>query len=281
MSLSNLVVREQYTGDGANTTFAIPADPVFDDSTEIKVYVGDTLQTEGAIQDYTLTGAPDTDSFHVNVEFNTAPANGAVVTVLRDISLTQALDLISAGTVNLATLEKHLDGIVAKIQQVNEELRRAPKLKVTSALEDVNLPDPMGEYVLRWNAAGTDLEAVSAAEAITGSTGGSYSEFTEHSVSDGQSATDLAGETVDGDTYSSAVYEYEIKRGTTVLANGRISLQYLNSTWVVNDGGYEANIAHGVTFSVSQITSVAQLRAALDSGAGNGTIKLSRRLIEA
>ena len=74
MALSNLVVREQYTGNGSNTTFAIPSDPIFDDSAEIKVYSGDTLQTEGALQDYTLTGAPDADSFHTNVEFNTAPA---------------------------------------------------------------------------------------------------------------------------------------------------------------------------------------------------------------
>lgn len=109
----------------------------------------------------------------------------------------------------------------------------------------------------------------------------SWGAWVEHDVTDGQSATDLTSETVDGATYSSAIYECEILRGTTVLANGRIALQYVNATWRVVQGGFLANEAHGVTFSVSQTTTVAQLRAALDSGAGNGTIKLSRRLIAA
>ena len=109
----------------------------------------------------------------------------------------------------------------------------------------------------------------------------SWGAWVEHDVTDGQSATDLTSETVDGASYSSAIYEVEILRGTTVLANGRIALQYVNSTWRVVTGGFMAEEANGVTFSVSQTTTVAQLRAALDSGAGNGTIKLSKRLIPA
>lgn len=107
--------------------------------------------------------------------------------------------------------------------------------------------------------------------------------WTEHNVTDGQSATDLTGETVDSDDYSSALYEYEIIRGTTIVASGRLAIQDVNSSWRVVDGGYmigEAEV-HGVTFSVSQSGTVATLRAALDSGAGSGTIKLSRRLIAA
>lgn len=109
----------------------------------------------------------------------------------------------------------------------------------------------------------------------------SWGAWVEHAVTDGQSATDLTSETVDGASYSSAIYEVEILRGTTVLSNGRLALQYVNSTWRVVTGGFIAEEASGVTFSVSQTTTVAQLRAALDSGAGNGTIKLSKRLIPA
>jgi hypothetical protein len=109
----------------------------------------------------------------------------------------------------------------------------------------------------------------------------SWSAWTEHETTDGQSATDLTGETVDGASYSSAIYEVEIIRGTTVVSNGQIALQYVNGTWQVVKGGFISTIADGVTFSVSQTTTVAQLRAALDSGAGDGTIKLSKRLIPA
>lgn len=124
------------------------------------------------------------------------------------------------------------------------------------------------------------VDDISGGSASTVSTT-SWGAWSEHAVTDGQSATDLTGETADGASYSSVIYEVEILRGTTVLASGRIALQYVNTTWRVVTGGFIAEEANGVTFSVSQTTTVAQLRAALDSGAGNGTIKLSRRLVPA
>lgn len=110
---------------------------------------------------------------------------------------------------------------------------------------------------------------------------GGFSAAVEHAVTDGQAATDLSGETIDFASYSSAYYHVEILRGTTVIANGNITIQDLNGTGRVLTGQFICDEAHGVTFSVSQASTVAQLKAALDSGAGNGTIKLSRRLFAA
>lgn len=115
------------------------------------------------------------------------------------------------------------------------------------------------------------------------STSGSSSEgsgpWTEHAITDGQAATDLAGETLDLDEYSSAIYNVEIIRGTSVISNGVMAIQSLNGVGRVVLGLFMAEEPHGVTFSVTQSLTVVQLKAALDSGAGNGTIKLSRRLI--
>lgn len=111
-----------------------------------------------------------------------------------------------------------------------------------------------------------------------GSLVSSSSGWSRHTVTDGQAATNLSGETVDGTLYTSAIYEYEILRGTTVISNGRFSLQYLNSVWRISPGFDEGDLS-GVTFSVTQATTIAQLKAALDVGAGNGTIKTSRRLV--
>ena len=108
---------------------------------------------------------------------------------------------------------------------------------------------------------------------------GGWSPYTEHSVTDGQSATSLSGESWTAADYSSVEYDFEIIRGTTVNANGSLSLQDQNGTWRVALGPYRGDI-HGVTFSLSG-TTTQQLQAALDSGAGDGTIKLSRRLIPA
>ena len=52
--------------------------------------------------------------------------------------------------------------------------------------------------------------------------------FITYNFTDGQSATDLTGETEDGDEYTSVFYVFEIIRGTTVMANGNFVVQYLN-----------------------------------------------------
>ena len=97
---------------------------------------------------------------------------------------------------------------------------------------------------------------------------------TEFAVTNGQSASNLAGMSFDGDVFSSIKMEAEIIRGTTVFANVPLAMQYLNSTWRVILGANLSNELHGVTFSVSQTTTVGQLRAALNSGTGDGTIKI-------
>jgi hypothetical protein len=113
--------------------------------------------------------------------------------------------------------------------------------------------------------------------ATGGGGGGGESPFAEHSITDGQSATALTGETIDFDDYSSAIYDAEVIRGTTVIANGQVFVQDLNGTGQIKVGVFTQN--HGVTFSLSQVGTVGTLRAAASSGPGNGTIKLSRKLV--
>lgn len=112
---------------------------------------------------------------------------------------------------------------------------------------------------------------ISAADVPTG--------WSQHDVTDGQSETALAGETVDLSLYSSAFYDVEIKRGTTVISSGRLSVQGLNGTGRVVVGEFISEEPHGVVFSVTQVGTVVTLCAALDSGAGDGTITVSRRLV--
>lgn len=109
--------------------------------------------------------------------------------------------------------------------------------------------------------------------------GGGFSAFVTHSVTDGQSASSLVGETFLSASYSAVDYFFEIIRGTTVNANGEFSAQKQNGTWRISLGPYRGDI-HGVTFALSG-TTTQQLTAALNSGAGNGTIKLSKRYITA
>lgn len=96
----------------------------------------------------------------------------------------------------------------------------------------------------------------------------------KHAITNGQSATNLTGETFDGTVYTSMIYNYEIIQGTTILATGDFSVSYLNGTWVLNQGTGRGT-AHGITLSLTQATSIGQIQAA-ESGSGNGTIKLKR-----
>lgn len=112
-------------------------------------------------------------------------------------------------------------------------------------------------------------------------TSGLSSPWIKHSVTDGQSAADLTGETVDFSIYSSVEFDVEIIRGTGTFSSGSggLAIQNVNGTGRLLTGEFLANEAHGVTFSISQVGTVAQLRAALSSGPGSGTIKLLKNLV--
>lgn len=106
------------------------------------------------------------------------------------------------------------------------------------------------------------------------------SSWTTHAVTDGQAADDLDGETVDLLLYTSALYDYEINRGSyTVVANGSFAVQTVGLSSRVLMGLSLCDVDHGVTFSVVQVGFDVQIQAALSSGLGGGTIKLSRRLV--
>jgi hypothetical protein len=102
-------------------------------------------------------------------------------------------------------------------------------------------------------------------------------EYKPHSVTQSTTNT-LTGRTLDTSTHSSKIWDVEIIRGTTVIANGRAGIQVLNGTPRAVASGFIAEEPHGVTFDVTNTSgTVWTLQAILDTGAGDGTIKLSPR----
>lgn len=307
MSLSNLAVYAQYVSNGVLTGYSIPSALIESDTEEVKVFTRDestdpaTVATLVAGLDYDLTGRPDPSSFHTTVTFRSGrvPASGVIIQVERELALVQPLDGLNANSqIYLPDHETAYDRAIALIQQLDFRLKRALLFNRTAGILNLELPDPVPNAVIGYNADGDALINLSATEllAIEGSLAISnnlsdLSNVTQALINlgiapltvqnkvaftDGQSATNVTGETVDGSIYTSVVYEYETIRGTTVVSTGRFSLQYKNSTWGVVDGGYEGD-AHGLSWSISQVGSVAQLRiAASSSGGGDGTIKLKK-----
>jgi hypothetical protein len=125
--------------------------------------------------------------------------------------------------------------------------------------------------------------AVSAAEALASELAAAASAasvgsvWAPHVIVDGQAATALTDEDWLSALYVEARYEFSIIRGTTVNASGTFKVQLQNGTWRIKLGSYVGDI-HGVTFSLTG-TTTQQLNAALDAGAGNGIVNLSRRLV--
>lgn len=160
MTISSTTLRQRFNGDGSTKTFAIPfsypGSPYTLASSEVKVYVRDetdpnniteTLKTNPT--HYTISGT--------NVVFGTAPTTSQKVLIIRQVALTQTLDLISNGQFLPDDQEGQFDRLTMAVQQLNEAIGRAPKFKVTSLTTGMEFPEPVANYGLGWDATGTQL----------------------------------------------------------------------------------------------------------------------------
>src|SRR5262245_24524481 len=142
MTLSTTTSRVSYAGNGATTAFAF-AFKIWAAS-NLKVYLRNNATLVDSLQalttDYTvdIVTYPNTG----NVVFAVAPAAGQTVVIVRDMPLTQELDLIASGTFAAENVETQLDKLAAEIQTLRELVARSPRLGIGTALSDISLPEP-------------------------------------------------------------------------------------------------------------------------------------------
>lgn len=158
MTIASTTNRVSYTGTGALLTFAYTF-KIFKD-TDLQVYVNSVLQVIST--NYTVSGVGADGGG--NVTFLVAPANGAVVLIVRVEPFTQESDLPSNDKFPTVTVEDALDKVTMLAQQLNEVDGRALKLAITSLFANLVLPDPTAAKFLRWR---TDLLGLENAD-ITG-----------------------------------------------------------------------------------------------------------------
>ncbi len=306
MSISNLLVQQVYTTNGVTLNFPIPfAFLPGDAETVTKVYKVNTttgvktLQVIGALNDYTLPHDIDTEP--ANVVFNSAP-NNCDVLVTRLLAVEQAIEFLNSGQMLLDNIEDGMDILTMLIQQVNEIAQKSVRLHEIQGIADFDTTLPMAldqnpgatiivnltgdgfiigptvddiSLAAGYAAAAAASADAAAASAIEASAAGFDSTGSPHAITDGQAATVLSSNSFDGTIYKSVIFMFTVKRGTTVMSSGLISMHYLNGTWVVVEGPYSGQY-HGITWSVTQVTTVGSLNAALDSGAGNGTVDFKK-----
>ncbi len=281
MSLSDLDVKQKYNANGVTTTFAIPHAIVDSDSNEVKVYVVDesvdppteTLQVEGALQDYTLTGAsPPGTPFDTTVTFNSAPGDGTgtkKVLVIRTLALTQPTDLNPTGAVNTAAIELALDRVTAMVQVAFERLGRALKFRQSDTLNvDITVPTPSAGLVLRWNTAATALEnatiatldidtplvdnALIRADGTAGNLQGSLIIVSDVGAMSGLTRLDVDNLRFDGNTISSTDTNGDVL--ITPHGQGSVGVTKLITTSTTNTSATGANNDCTITTGVLRFT---------------------------
>lgn len=202
MSISNTTVKTIYVGNGVTTGFTIPFDIIESASDETVVIlrnetdpdnITETLQVEGV--DYNLTGgSPPT-----TVTMTTAPASDEKLLVKRNTDMIQDLDLQENSQFPVESVETKLDRLTGIVQELQEELDRAPKLNETTptGASSLSFPEPDADKVIGWNDAADALENKNVTEADHVS-GPSPSVSTDNAVPrwDGASGRDIQNSSV-------------------------------------------------------------------------------------
>lgn len=145
-----------YSGNGSTTVFARTF--LVTDADHLKVYQtisGVTTEVSSGITKDGIGAASG------NVTFDTAPAIGTTITLIRETPLTQETDYSAQGAVSTTQVETDLDLSAMRVQDQQESLGRTVKVPVSSALTDLELPAPVANAAIGWNAAGDGMANVS------------------------------------------------------------------------------------------------------------------------
>ena len=179
MTISTLVVKNSYNGDGSATQFAYQF-PIHSTS-EIKVIERsangtETIKSLGS--DYSITDTGNGGS----VNFNTAPASGVEVVLIRDTNLTQETDYIANDPFPAETHEAALDKLTLQIQEAQEEIDRSIKLSRTNSMTSTEFTNSATDRAGKILAFDTSGELSIAQE--LGSNRGNWAASTAYAVRD-------------------------------------------------------------------------------------------------
>ncbi len=163
-TVSSTVPRIQYTGGGGVTSF--PFTFGVKETSEIQVILTtvatgvETVLEETTHYSVACTNSDCTSGGTVNTVATYTSASQ--ITIRLNVALTQASDFVENQPTLYETFEDALDKLTRIVKQIDDRVGRGPLLKKSSSLTGINFPDPGAGYYIRWNAAGTALEAVSA-----------------------------------------------------------------------------------------------------------------------
>ncbi len=153
ITIKSVPPRIRYVSDGAMKTYQFPF-AIFSAS-DLKVYFDDTLQTSST---YTVSQAGNSNGGSVTL--STAPQQGVIITLVRELSIERTTDFQEGSALRAEVLNHELDYQIACQQQIADNLNRSMVLPPYAVGTNVNLtlPTPAAGKAIVWNADGTNLE---------------------------------------------------------------------------------------------------------------------------
>ncbi len=167
MAIETTTQVQDYTGDGTKKGPFGFKFKIFNDI-DIQVYEGGALRTLGTHYTVELVNEGVNGG---NVNFITAPTNNTAIRIIRKIQFKQSTAFPIEGASPSQATENALDRNVMMVQQLQEELDRSVKISVAStSTASLTLPEPVANYILRWNSTATALETIDPVSAALSAT---------------------------------------------------------------------------------------------------------------
>lgn len=134
IQIGDISPRVQYVGTGTEKVFTYTF-PIFK-AADLEVYVDGVLKA--LVTDYVITGAGGSSGGAVT--FMTAPEAGAAVTLVRRLAIQRTSDFQASGEFRAKVINDELDFQTAALQQIEDDLERAIRLKRNDTAATLELP---------------------------------------------------------------------------------------------------------------------------------------------
>ncbi|MBV6343751.1 hypothetical protein HWQ67_19470, partial [Candidatus Magnetobacterium casensis] len=157
MSVTVETVYNSYGGSGTTGPFAYGF-KIFDDD-DLTVILRDTADAETTLVkdlDYTVYEAGEDDGGYITTAV--AIAAGYTIVLIRTADYLRMTNYASLQDFSASAINNELDKIEHQVQQLYERTRRAVLFKATSNKRDMNLPDPVANYMIGWDSSGTAMQ---------------------------------------------------------------------------------------------------------------------------
>lgn len=214
VKIHGVVPRIQYTANGSLTTFTFPF--VIFSTDDIDVYLNNIKQASTA---YTVSEARHSDGG--SITFASAPEDGTIITIVRNLSIERTSDFQEGGALRADTLNDELDYQIACQQQIAENLNRSmvlPPYAVNNDL-DLTLPTPSAGKAIVWNSDGTNLENSTVSVNALESTIKGYKTSAESAASTATTQAGIASDKADIATEKAQIATDKAAEASTTLAN--------------------------------------------------------------